>query len=37
MQAGMSASRAPTVQESGDRYAVAIAYGVLLAFMVFGH
>jgi hypothetical protein len=30
MQAAMSASRAPTVQESNGRYAVAIAPGVVL-------
>jgi hypothetical protein len=30
MQATMSASRAPTVQESNGRYAVAIAPGVVL-------
>jgi hypothetical protein len=30
MQAAMSASRAPTVQESHGRYAVAIAAGVVL-------
>jgi hypothetical protein len=30
MQATMSASRAPTVQESNSRYAVAIAPGVVL-------